>query len=302
MKKYLFFILTGIMFGLIFNACKQTKSEHPGFSKTSNGLYYKFITKSNDTVSPKPSDYMEVYMDYGTIAPDSLLFSSKKMNKPTMDIPLRPSVYKGDIYEGLALMHVGDSVQFLCNADSVFSKLFHMPKPKGLDSAKTVYFNIKLKSVKTAGEIQHEHMAKMEAAKKKELPDREAYLKKHHITTKPTADGLIFISKKKGHGPHPKTGDKVKVHYTGYLLNGKKFDSSRDRGKPFEFTLGQHRVIKGWDEAIAMMRKGGKATLIIPSELGYGQRQMGPIPAYSTLVFDVELVDFTKGKTTNKKK
>jgi FKBP-type peptidyl-prolyl cis-trans isomerase len=295
MKKHHLIIIAGLLTGMFFTACNQKKSEYPGFDKTENGLYYKFITKSSDTTSPKLSDYLEVYMDYGTLNPDTLIFSSKNQNPQTMEIPFRQPVFQGDIYEGFAMMHVGDSARFLCNADSIFNILFRMPKPKELDSAKVVYFDIKLLNLKTAEDIQHEHFVKMEEAKKNEVPEREAYLKEHNINVKPTADGLYFIPVKKGTGKHPQPGDKVKVHYTGYLLNGQKFDSSLDRGKPFEFTLGKGQVIKGWDEGIAMLRKGGKATLIIPSELAYGQRSMGPIPPYATLVFDVELVDFTKG-------
>ena len=89
-------------------------------------------------------------------------------------------------------------------------------------------------------------------------------------------------------------GKKVKVHYTGTLLDGTKFDSSRDRNQPFEFTLGQSQVIKGWDEGIGMMNVGGKATLVIPSTIAYGDRDMGKIPPFSTLVFDVELLEVGK--------
>jgi FKBP-type peptidyl-prolyl cis-trans isomerase len=133
--------------------------------------------------------------------------------------------------------------------------------------------------------------AKKETAKKEEAGKLQKYLKEKKITAKPTTSGLYFIEKVKGTGPQAVAGKKVSMHYTGTLLDGKKFDSSLDRGKPFEFTLGQGQVIKGWDEGVAMMKKGGKATFIIPSSIGYGEREMGQITPYSTLVFDVELID-----------
>jgi FKBP-type peptidyl-prolyl cis-trans isomerase len=83
----------------------------------------------------------------------------------------------------------------------------------------------------------------------------------------------------------------VKVHYTGTLLDGTKFDSSVDRGEPFSFTLGQGQVIKGWDEGIGLMNVGGKATLIIPSSIAYEDRDMGVIKPYSPLLFNVELIE-----------
>ena len=93
-----------------------------------------------------------------------------------------------------------------------------------------------------------------------------------------------------GTGAEAKTGKKVKVHYTGTLLNGEKFDSSRDRNEPFEFTLGQGQVIKGWDEGVVGMKVGGKRTLTIPSDLGYGDKGSPPkIPPNATLHFIIEL-------------
>jgi len=106
-----------------------------------------------------------------------------------------------------------------------------------------------------------------------------------------TDSGLQMIEVKEGTGTTPKSGDTVRVHYTGTLPDGKKFDSSRDRNEPFEFTLGQGQVIQGWDEGIALMKVGGRSNLIIPSELGYGaQGAGGKIPPNSTLHFDVELI------------
>ena len=106
-----------------------------------------------------------------------------------------------------------------------------------------------------------------------------------------TPTGLKYIDEVIGTGRSPKTGDKVKVHYTGTLVDGTKFDSSRDRNQPFEFPLGIGRVIKGWDEGVATMKEGGKRKLIIPPELAYGSRNMGSIPPNSILFFDVELIE-----------
>jgi FKBP-type peptidyl-prolyl cis-trans isomerase len=99
-----------------------------------------------------------------------------------------------------------------------------------------------------------------------------------------------------GKGPAAKTGDTVKVHYTGKLMNGTKFDSSLDRGDPFEFTLGQGMVIKGWDEGVVGMKKGGKRKLTIPADKAYGPSGRPPtIPPNAALVFDIELVEIVGG-------
>jgi peptidylprolyl isomerase len=110
-----------------------------------------------------------------------------------------------------------------------------------------------------------------------------------------TASGLQIIDSKEGTGATPKTGQTCVMHYTGWLYEngqkGKKFDSSLDRNEPFEFPIGQRRVIAGWDEGVASMKVGGKRTLIIPPELGYGARGAGgAIPPNATLMFDVELL------------
>ncbi len=114
--------------------------------------------------------------------------------------------------------------------------------------------------------------------------------------TMTTASGLKITDSKVGTGASPKRGQTCVMHYTGWLyvngIKGKKFDSSVDRGEPFEFPIGQGRVIKGWDEGVATMKVGGKRTLIIPPALGYGERGAGGgvIPPHATLMFDVELL------------
>ena len=119
--------------------------------------------------------------------------------------------------------------------------------------------------------------------------------KKGESKMQKTPSGLQYEDVKVGTGAQPKTGQTCAMHYTGWLweneAKGKKFDSSVDRGQPFEFPLGQGRVIKGWDEGVATMKVGGKRTLLIPPTLGYGARGTGGvIPPNATLLFEVELL------------
>ena len=133
---------------------------------------------------------------------------------------------------------------------------------------------------------------KLVAQKKQEEQEKMSQKNLEELSsgTQITASGLRYSITQEGKGKYPKEGDEVSVHYTGTLLDGTKFDSSLDRGEPITFPIGVGRVIPGWDEGISLLKVGGKATLIIPPELGYGSRAIGPIPANSTLIFDVELV------------
>jgi peptidylprolyl isomerase len=107
-----------------------------------------------------------------------------------------------------------------------------------------------------------------------------------------THSGLQYIDMMIGTGIQPAPGNRVTVHYTGYLMNGEKFDSSADRRQPFSFVIGYGQVIKGWDEGVASMRVGGKRKLVIPADLAYGKRGIGSIiPPNAQLVFDVELLE-----------
>ncbi len=290
MKK-LFLIVTIVLmaFGAVFVSCESGSEKFPGFKETDDGLCYQFHTKGTDTASPKIGDYVTIDMVYAS--KDSVMFDSKLLPQ-VMKIPMIEPTFKGDIYDGISMMHIGDSATFICDADSIFIKLFRMPGlPPGLDSVEYLYFRIKLNAIESLEEVQAQQEADLKRMKAIETKARYDYLAQNYPDALPIASGLIYIETKEGTGSTPEKGQKVKVHYTGKFLDGSVFDSSVERGEPIEFPLGQGQVIKGWDEGIGMMRKGGKAVLIIPSELGYGPTGRGSIPPASTLVFDVELVD-----------
>lgn len=130
-------------------------------------------------------------------------------------------------------------------------------------------------------------IAQADTPKPEAAPTVETTEKKEMTTTE---SGLQYTDLVEGTGETPKSGQVVTVHYTGTLQDGTKFDSSRDRGQPFKFKIGVGQVIKGWDEGVGTMKVGGRRQLVIPPELGYGSRGIGPIPPNSTLLFDVELL------------
>jgi FKBP-type peptidyl-prolyl cis-trans isomerase len=126
----------------------------------------------------------------------------------------------------------------------------------------------------------------------KKIGNDEAFIQEKYPNAIRTPSGLMYMVLQEGTGAIPKRGAIVEAHYTGRLMDGTKFDSSLDRGHPFQFVVGKGRVIQGWDEAFLSMRKGEKRIIIIPPALAYGDKGSGPIPPKATLIFEVELMDF----------
>ena len=256
------------------------------------GVYYVESAKGN---GPKIDSGMFVKMNFtiSTIE-GGKLFSSLDRGEPIRMEYGKPFDTRG-FDECVIKMTKGSKAKFIVPSAMAFG-----PQGRGSTVAPftTVIYDVEVLELQTKAQVDKEQQDKQKAdelkklnAKNNEASDRAAYLKAKGYNVKPTASGLYYIEKAKGTGAKAVPGKKVKVHYTGTLLDGTKFDSSRDRNQPFEFTLGQGQVIKGWDEGIGMMNVGGKAILVIPSEIGYGDRDMGSIPSYSTLVFDVELLE-----------
>lgn len=300
MNKITMLLGTAVLAGLI--SCN--KSEFDGFTKAENGLHYQFFTQDENGVKAVEGDGVSIKIVYALkrTAGDSILFDSKLNSEDgsgTIRYILPKSSFPGSLEDAIGMMSKNDSADFIISADSFFLKTNKMtalpPFAKPGDKLKITIKMVEIKTKKDLDENQKKQEAEIAAMSETEKPKLDAYLAENKITAAPTASGLIFIETQKGKGKdHPKATDEVTVHYTGTLLDGTKFDSSLDRGEPATFPLSQ--VIPGWTEGIQLMTKGSKAKLIIPSALGYGARGAGAqIPPFSSLVFEVELLDFKAG-------
>ncbi len=288
MKRSMYASLLIVLSAIFIYSCG---GKYKGYKETETGLYYKFHVQNADSAKPKQGDILTLALKYGT--KDSVLEDTKKYPFPFRLNLLAPQ-FKGDIYEALAMMAQGDSASFIIKADSFFYKIARMPQlPKIIDSTTVLYFDVKLKHIQLKADFekeQKEMQQKMMEMKKIEEDSLAKYISSKKITVKPTESGLYFVEVKKGTGAQAEMGKVVKMHYTGTFLDGKKFDSSLER-TPLEFQLGGGKVIPAWEEAALKMKVGGKAHIIVPSKLAYRERGNGPIAPFTSLVFDLELID-----------
>ncbi len=303
--------ILALLGGVIITSCNKAGSG--GYSKTESGLEYQFFKQDEKGTKGKTGDYLKLEMVY-TTGKDSVLFDTRKTKEPVI-VPLEKPTFKGGPEEGFAMLAVGDSASFIVNADSLYMKTFQLPQlPPFIVKGSKIKFYVKLLKIQTKEDLQKEQAEKMEKQKAEgeilrgqEDGILQKYLADNKITTAPTESGLIFIEIKKGSGPKPEKGKKIKVNYTGRTLDGKVFDTSDEKiakesgvfseGRPygpFEFQLGSGQVIPGWEEGLSMMNVGQSAKLIIPSKIAYGENQAGPIKPFSTLLFDVTLVSIEK--------
>jgi FKBP-type peptidyl-prolyl cis-trans isomerase len=433
MKKILFFLLIVV----VFASCN--KNQFKDFEQTESGLYYKIHVDAGDTTKAREGDVMTVLINYRTLENKPVDSNYKSM---PIEIRMRPSIYKGDIFEGLGLLSIGDSATFVASTDSFFTKLSGSPIPPTLDSGSFFYIDVKVQNIQNQAEmmrIEAERMAMLQEAETALLTN---YIADNKITIAPDSNGMFVIKSKKGNGKVVKTGNyatihlkigslsndeilyntyeqmpegtelmigtgyfgigfdlclqgskvgdvfkaivpskmafgergaegivppyttlvydceviavyteeehaaitkkknderlakqaveikdyaakngftakpdadgiykkiikegagnvigsakAVKVHYTGKLLNGTKFDSSLDRNTPFSFTVGAGEVIPGWDKVVSEMKVGEKAFFIIPSAMAYGSQAAGSIPPFSPLSFEIEVIELVK--------
>jgi FKBP-type peptidyl-prolyl cis-trans isomerase len=257
-----------------------------------SGLYY-LEQKAGSGRLPKEGDMLQVHFTVGLVD-GTQLFSS--YSQEPIDIEFgKPFDTKG-FDEALTYLRKGTKARLIVPSSLAFDSV---GRSQMIPPYTTLVYDVELMKIRDLAEVQAERAAKAKAeemakeqAKLNEAARIGKYLKDNNIQNEPTATGLFYIETETGTGVQAEAGKKVKVHYTLYNIEGKKLQSSKDMDRPFEFTLGRGEVIRGWDEGVAMMKAGGKARLVVPSELAYGENQRGAdIPPYSPLVFDVELLE-----------
>lgn len=274
MRKTVFVILGCLLLASCGNNYK-------GFKKTANGLYYRFYTENPTHYVAENNDLVYLEMSIRT-EKDSVVEDRQ------MRVQMQPSYFMGDFFEALTLMHEGDSAEFIINAKKYYESLYRQIPNFVKDEKTMLWFTIRIDSIQSYEQYKQEQQNAKMAAERKFMED---YMLANNLSAVPQASGLYYIETKEGKGDKPANGQNVWVHYTGKLLNGTVFDSSIERGEPIPVQLGVGQVIKGWDEGIALMKKGGRAVLLIPSYLAYGEGSVGTIPPNSPLLFEVELVD-----------
>lgn len=281
MNKILFLISVALV--ILMSSCEKGPTK--GFSKTKDGLYYKLISSSAKTKA-KVGDWISMHVQTMNTK-DSIVFSTYKTQKP-YELKLIVPQFKGDLLAGIPMLGEGDSALFLVNVDSLYKGI---PKGQRPPMFKDGFMKFSVKMIAVTDE--NTFRQRKEAAASKLIAEQETKLNeilKQFANVQTTASGLKYVIEKQGNGKPAIAGKKATLHYTGKLLDGNKFDSSLDRGTPFSFVVGQGQVIKGWDEGVALLKEGAKAKFFIPANIGYGMQEAGPIPAGSTLMFDVELL------------
>lgn len=262
----------------IFTGCNKMEI-------TESGAEYKIINHEEGTRMAVAGDVLLLNLRITSEKSDSVIMESYTTNNPRY-IPADEPVLK----EVFAMLSKGDSAEVLVNADTLFAKSFGQEKPKFFAEGEKVRFILTVVDIFNPQEMQQKQMQQIsEFVTKDSLAVEQFLTTKQNVQT--TASGLKYIVTKKTSGKQAVKGDKVSMLYKGTLLNGEVFDQNMDGSRPeFEFTIGLKQVIEGWDEGVALMKEGEEFTFIIPWKLAYGERGAGPIPPFSTLVFDVKLV------------
>jgi len=287
MKK-IFSLTSLLIISLFLISCNRT-SEYPGYNKSKNGFFYKLIKIGDESPKCQYNDYVTADICYKTMN-DSVFFTGRRKFQIS-----RP-VFPGAIDECFTMLAKDDSASFIISAANFFRKTLSSDLPSFLKENSNIKINVVIIDIQTPQEYSREKEAFLkwiEDFGEYERTILKQYLDGAKLKIKPLSSGMYHLILKRGNTKGVALGDTVIVHYEGRFLNGKFFDSTRQRKEAFQFVYGQQwQVIKGMEDAIGMMHEGEKALFIMPSELAFGETgsSTGIIPPFTSLIFEVELV------------
>ncbi len=286
-NRLLLLLLSGILLADI-TGCSFS-DEYPGFTKTGSGIYYRLNIIGQGELNPLPGNYITVDLVYSTID-DSVFFEARR------EFQLEHPSFKGSVEECFAMMRIGDEAEFIVNSYDFFNKTLDVETPRFLEGADHFKIFVRMLDIQTCQSFNRENqgfISWIEGFDEYERFRLDSFINKEKIEIEPDGYGLYFIHKREGAGIKVETGRTVEIHYEGRFLDGKLFDSTRKRGEVFEFVYGHElQLIEGLEKAVGLMREGGKALVIIPSDLAFGSHgsSTGIIPPYTSVVYEVEIL------------
>jgi FKBP-type peptidyl-prolyl cis-trans isomerase len=303
------FLLSAAALSVIVLASCGGKSPYPDYEEAENGTYFLLHTKGAGTATVDTGGAVFIKWKFKT-EKDSVFFDvNQQAQAQSYPIRVEKSKFKGDFMDMFTRMHAGDSASFFVRYDTLkkyYPKEFDFSQQFGkrIDTMKYIGFSVKIDSIYDRAKVETlVQAAKAEDQKRKDMlmamkaqepAAIQKYLSDNKITATPSATGVYYIEKVKGKGDNIKKGQTVSIKYTGKFVDGQIFDSSENSGQPLTFVVGQMQVVPGMDEGIQQFKKGGKGTLIIPSEQAYGDGG-GRMKPFATLIFDIEVVDVKDG-------
>jgi len=286
MKNFIRSFLLIFLFALLAVSCSDNK--FAGFERGENNVHYKVHQKSGDTAKPVLTDWVTVNMDYRLS--DTILFSSKNLEKPLRFSMIEP-MFEGDLYEGIKLMSVGDSMTFAVVADSFYFKTaFAKNLPDFVEPGSLLYYDVKLVDLASNAEFMKEMEQEKEALKENEQKTLGEYIQQNNIAEKPLKSGLYFIPVKKGNGPKPDTGDMCSVFLEVKEIGGELLFTNFE-GDPIDVEYGKNFDTKGFMQGLGMLNEGGRARMIVPSSIGVGEKGREVVEPFTTILYDVELLE-----------
>jgi len=278
---------------VLYTGCETAK--YPGYSKKSEGIYYQLLTLGDSVNTPSPGDYVTVDLVYATID-DSVFFEGRRKFR------LSEPAFQGSVDECLGMLSKQESAKFIIDAHKFFTLTLESTLPSFIDSGSPMKVQIEMLDIQSENEYQKEKEAFVKWIE--DFGDYEQvilkqYLKNSELPVENLTNGLYYLNLRSGNGKKVEKGDTVIVHYEGRFLNGKFFDSTIKRKEPFGFVYGQEwQVIEGMEQAIGLMEEGEKSLFIMPSDVAFGKSgsSTGIIPPYTSIIFEVELIEVKKGK------